>query len=149
MFFSRIGVVAVAMVMIEANATPPVTQTFFPEKDLAQFLVENLDLSTFRNSLGPRRSEARRTFATLGIVPTQVQTDSVVLEDNAWFYSLRILRRTDINRDGFEDLEVCFTDRAKQGTYSTQQALLITRYSASSYAVALKYEVDGCETFAK
>jgi len=57
------------------------------------------------------------------------------------------LHRDNINKDGIEDLEVCFTDRAKQGTYSTQQALLVTRYSSSSYVVALRFEVNGCEAY--
>lgn len=67
------------------------------------------------------------------------------MESNAWVYALRVLRRADINGDGLEDLEVCFTDRSKGGTYSARQSLLVTRYSASAYAVALNYEVFGCE----
>jgi hypothetical protein len=35
---------------------------------------------------------------------------------------------------------------AKQGSYDTQKALLITRYSSSSLAVALSFELHGCET---
>jgi hypothetical protein len=110
-------------------------------------LVQNLDLATFRSSLGPRISAEKHTFASLGIVATKVTGDGIVFEDAEWFYNIRILRRADINKDGIEDLEVCFTNRAKQGTYSTQQALLVTRYSSSSYAVALRFEVDGCEAY--
>ncbi len=138
-------------VAASANATSASTtiRSFFPTKSAALFLVKNLDLTTFRNSLGPRRIESVKTFETLGILPTRVRHDEVILEDDDWFYSLRILRRDDINGDGLEDIEVCFTDRAKVGSYNSQQSILVTRYSASSNAVALKFEVDGCESFAK
>lgn len=149
MHIRKLLIVALTTVAFTAYAKPSLSQSFFPKKDVAQFLAQNLDLSTFRNSLGPRRTETQRTFAALGILPTQVQADEVVMESNEWFYSLRILRRADINGDGLEDFEVCFTDRAKQGTYSAQQALLVTRYSTSSYAVALKFEVSGCGAYTK
>lgn len=67
------------------------------------------------------------------------------MDNDDWYYELRVLRRADINGDGLEDLDVCWIDRAKGGTYSSQQSLLVTRYSPSAYAVALKYEVFGCE----
>jgi hypothetical protein len=67
-----------------------------------------------------------------------------------WFYEMRIVGRRDVNGDGIEDLEVCFVDRATNGgTYNSSQALLITRYSADSYAIALGFSVDGvCENYA-
>jgi len=130
-----------------AVCAAPQAQSFFPKDGVTQFLVQNLDLATFRSSLGPRLSPEKHTFAGLGVVATHVTEDDVVFEDDEWSYKIRILRRADINKDGIEDLEVCFTDRAKQGTYSTQQALLVTRYSSSSYVVALRFEVNGCEAY--
>jgi hypothetical protein len=138
---------ALAALVVMAPATPSAAQSFFPPTAVAEFLVNYLDLSTIRSSLGPRRSISKRTFASLGIVPTHVEPDEAVLDSNEWYYSLRVFRRADINGDGLEDLEVCFTDHAKAGTYSSQQSLLVTRYAATGYAVALKYEVSGCEAF--
>lgn len=127
------------------SAAQSAAPSYFPPSGVAEFLVHSLDLSTIRSSLGPRRSISQRTFATLGIVPTLIRPDQVVMDSDDWYYELRVLRRADINGDGLEDLDVCFIDRAKGGTYSSQQSLLVTRYSASAYAVALKYDVFGCE----
>jgi len=79
------------------------------------------------------------------MVPSKVTESAIEFEDADWYYGIRVLQRSDSNNDGVEDLEVCFTDRAKQGSYSTQQPMLVTKYSASSLAVALAYRIDGCD----
>ena len=69
-----------------------------------------------------------------------------------WRYALKVVARRDVNSDGIEDLEVCFTDLALNGgTYDLSKGLLITRYSAEGYAVALSFGLnDGvCEEFAR
>jgi hypothetical protein len=48
--------------------------------------------------------------------------------------------------DGVEDLAICFVDRAKHGSYFAQQALLVTRYTDTDLLIALKYELDDCES---
>lgn len=123
--------------------------SFIPKRDLATFLSQTLDLASFRNSLGQLRTPEQRTLAALGIKPTTVRGNSNVFETEDWTYTMKLLQRADINRDGLEDLEVCFTDKAKQGSYHAQQALLLTRYSASGPTIAVKYEVDGCPEYAK
>ena len=138
-----IGAVLFSVAVHAADGGVAVT-TYFPANGLGPFLARVLDLATFRNSLGPRRDRTHQTFARLGITPTTILPDAVAFDSDEWFYQLRVIRRADINGDGLEDLELCFTDRAKKGSYSAQQPLLVTRYSASSYAVALKYEVEGC-----
>lgn len=82
-------------------------------------------------------------------MPTKVSEELVEFDGTDWYYAMRILRRADINHDGIEDLEGCFIDKAKGATYNSQQALLITRYSDASLALALKFDVDGCESFAR
>lgn len=133
---SSIGMALAVLASVACWATPSAgesaAQSYFPPSGLAEFLVHSLDLSTLRSSLGPRRSISQRTFATLGIAPTQTGPDDVVMESDEWYYALLVLRRADINGDGLEDLEVCFTDRAKGGTYSARQSLLVTRYSPSA-----------------
>lgn len=123
--------------------------SYFPDRDVARFLIANFDLASVRSSFGPRRTAAQRTFASLGQVPTKVTQELVEFDGADWYYSLRVLRRGDLNGDGIEDLEVCFADRAKGATYNSQQALLISRYSDAGLAVALRFEVSGCETFAR
>jgi hypothetical protein len=122
--------------------------SYFPVRGAAQFLVANFDLASIRSSFGPKRTLEQRTFASLKLVPTKVTQDEVEFDGADWLYSLKVLRRGDLNRDGIEDLEVCFVDKAKGASYDSQQALLVTRYSDSSLAVALRYEVSGCETIA-
>lgn len=137
----------VALTLGSAHAAD--VTSYFPGRDLAQFLVANFDIASVRSSFGPRRAPAQRTFASLGQVPTKVTKELLEFDGPDWYYSLRVLRRGDFNGDGIEDLEVCFTDRAKAGTYNSQQALLISRYSDSGLAVALRFEVSGCESFAR
>lgn len=124
-------------------------KTYFPAAGLGQFLAANFDLATVRSSLNPRRNADQRTLLSMGVTPTKVGADMAEFDGETWYYSLRVLRRADLNRDGIEDLEVCFTDRGKVGNYDSQQALLVTRYSDKSLAVALSFSVDGCETFAR
>lgn len=132
------------MVSSTVHAAPPTT-TYFPANGIGQFLVEQFDLASIRSSFGPRRSPALRTFADFQLIPTKA-TDSVLEFESAnRFYRLRIAGRRDVNGDGIEDLEVCFTDEARGGAnYYSQQSLLITRYSPHEYAVALNYSVDAC-----
>ena len=55
----------------------------------------------------------------------------------------------DVNKDGTIDIAICFNDKAKFATYHAQQPVLITQYEKDGDYIALKYEIDGCEEFAK
>lgn len=94
-----------------------------------------------------------RTFSDFGMKPTKATDNVLVFESPGdWRYELRIVGRGDANGDGIDDLEVCFIDRALNGgTYSTSAGLLITRYSADGYAIALSYSLDDgvCENYAR
>jgi hypothetical protein len=134
-----------------AQAAPLVS--YFPKKDLGLFLADKFDLASIRSSFGPRRSPALRTFADFGMKPSKATEDALVFETpGQWLYELKIVGRRDVNRDGIEDLEVCFTDHALNGgTYDTSSGLLVTRYSADAYAVALNYRLnDGvCQEYVR
>lgn len=116
----------------------------FPSKDLGLFLANKFDLASIRSSFGLRRPPSRRTFADFGMKPSKVSGDALVFDTpGESMYELKIMGRRDVNKDGIEDLEVCFTDRALNGgSYDTSTGLLITRYSADGYAVALSYSLD-------
>ncbi len=122
--------------------------SFLPKHGLGDLLARRFDLSTVRSSLGPRRSPTTNTFASLGLRPSSANDNSVEFDTADWYYGMKVLRRGDLNKDGIEDLEVCFTDRAapKFATYNAQQALLITRYAPDGNLVALAYSMNGCET---
>ena len=127
--------------------------SYFPAKKLGPFLADKFDLASIRSSFGPRRSPSLRTFADFGMQPSNATENTLLFETpGRWLYELKIVGRRDVNGDGIEDLEVCFLDQALNGgTYLTSSGLLVTRYSAESYAVALNYSLnDGvCQEYAR
>jgi hypothetical protein len=141
---------AAAIAPAIVHAAPKVKQaprqltSFFPQLELGRFLADNFDLASVRSSLAARRTPELRTFADFGMLPTNSGDDVVTFDGERWLYQLRVVRRADINNDGIEDLEVCFTDRAKGASYDSSQSLLVSRYSDETYAVALRYESDAC-----
>jgi hypothetical protein len=145
------GVVACIVLMSTVQAAPFLS--YFPKKDLGHFLADRFDLATIRSSVGPRRTPAKRTFADFDMKPSKATEDALVFDSPGdWLYELKIMDRRDVNSDGIEDLVVCFIDRALNGgTYNASKALLITRYSADDYAVALSFGVeDGvCQDFGR
>lgn len=139
------------LIMNGARAAP--AASYFPQQNLGLFLAGKFDLASIRSSFGPKRLPALRTFSDFGMKPTEATDNVLVFESPGdWRYELRIVGRRDVNGDGIEDLEVCFTDRALNGgTYDTSKGLLITRYSAEGYAIALSYSLDDsvCENYAR
>ncbi len=136
------GILAGLALVGPVQASPLVS--FFPRENLGQFLADKFDLASIRSSFRPRRTPELRTFADFGMRPSKATDDALVFDTPGdWYYELKILSRRDVNKDGIEDLEVCFIDRAMNGgTYHTSSGLLITRYSADGYAVALSYRID-------
>lgn len=122
-------------------------QSFIPEECVERFIYEQLDLASFRNSLGPARSPKRRHFSDFSIPATKTENGLLEMETYDWFYSIQIVDRKDVNKDGLEDLIIEFFDSAKAGSYETFNRYLITRYSSTSGLVAIAFEVpdEGCE----
>lgn len=149
---SRIASSALAFLMMNGAHAAPVA-SYFPKQNLGQFLADKFDLASIRSSFGPRRLPALRTFSDFGLKPSKATDNILVFESPGdWQYELKIVGRRDVNGDGIEDLEVCFIDRALNGgTYSTSKGLLVTRYSADGYAIALSYRLDDgvCEDYAR
>ena len=129
------------------QAAPVVSH--FPQQGLGQFLAEQFDLASIRSSFGPRRTLDQRTFADFQLKPTRVTNTLVEFAHPDWFYQMVVTERRDINRDGVEDLAVCFTDKAKNGgSYDTRRSLLVTRFSPDAHAVALSFATDACAAMA-
>lgn len=133
---------ALACLAMSGAQAAPISH--IPTTEVGQFLAEKFDLASIRSSINPRRTAAQRTFKDMGLRPSAITADGVRFDlPGYWFYELKILGRRDTNRDGIEDLEVCFTDQAQNGgNYRAQKALLITRYTADGYAVALSFGAD-------
>jgi hypothetical protein len=112
----------------------------WPSTDLAEFVFTRLDLTTFRNSTGPKREPGARFFSDLGIRPTKVSADEA-MHDGDWLYAVLVLERRDFNGDQVEEVAICFTDSAQNGgTYSTQKPLLLQLVGRR--AIALDFEID-------
>lgn len=123
-------------------------RSYFPHENIPEFLVKHLDLASFRSSMGPRREAGKNTFYKLGIRQWKFSQNKAVHDTGGWYYKIRVLKVKDVNDDGIEDIEVCFSDRATNGgTYNTQKPVLITKYSKSTPPIAIKYEVFGCDAF--
>lgn len=138
----HVASIALAFLMVDAVHAAP-SASYFPKQNLGQFLADKFDLASIRSSFGPRRLPALRTFSDFGMRPSKATDNILVFESPGdWLYEMRIAGRGDVNSDGIEDLQVCFIDQALNGgTYSTSKALLITRYSADSYAIALSFSL--------
>lgn len=136
--------IAVAGLLLASAVQAAPLVSHFPTNGLGQFLSDKFDLASIRSSFGPRRTAGMRTFADFGMKPSKATDEALVFSTpGEWMYELKIVGRRDVNSDGIEDLEVCFTDRALNGgTYDSSQALLVTRYSANGYAIALRYSID-------
>ena len=112
-----------------------------PKTKVAEFVVANLDLASFRNSFGPRREPGQHHFADFGMKPTSVAELKAEFDTKDWWYSVEVLSRRDINGDGVEDLEVRFTDTAKgSATYKSSARYVVTKYSEASRLIAIAYE---------
>jgi hypothetical protein len=93
-------------------------------------LIKNLDLTTFPNSVGPRRTPGKRTLADYGFVEVKktVGGANVVQDDRGWMMGFTIISA------GPKVLRVCFYDRGlnKPGdvrapSYNTTTALLVSK----------------------
>lgn len=141
------GLIAVALAVLVAlaqgvgaeQASSP-QKSFLPREGVGRLIVDHLEITTFRSSLGPRRTPGMRHFADLGIEPTQVTEQRVEFDSDEWSYTVTVIERADKNGDGLEDLVVKFIDEARQGTYKAESTLLLTRYSESGDLIAIAFE---------
>lgn len=114
-----------------------------PRHCVERFVYERLDLSSFRNSLGPARDPGMQHFRDFGIKPARIEPGILEMETADWLYVLEILDRGDFNRDGLEDLVIGFYDSARGGSYRTFNRYLVTCYSSDSGLVAIAFEPPG------
>ena len=127
----------------EPDKTPNVPgkiKSFIPQEKVEHFVINRLNLATFRNSLGSRRRSGMRYFAELGIKPTKIEQGRIEFDLNDWYYEITILRRADENSDGIEDLVIRFVDQSKPGTYQTQHEYLVTSFGNDGSLIAIAYE---------
>jgi len=125
---------------VNAERTASSQKSFLPREGLGRLIVDHLEITTFRSSLGPRRTPGMRHFADLGMKPTRVTEQRVEFDSDEWSYAITVTERADKNGDGLEDLVVKFTDEARHGTYKAESTLLLTRYCESGDLIAIAFE---------
>jgi hypothetical protein len=117
------------------------TPAAWPEQDLARFVFEHLDISSFRNSTGPRRGRGQRFLSDLGVQPNRVTETEATADEGGWSYSVRILGKRDYNKDDVEEVLICFSDRSLEGgSYNSTKHLIVQLVEGR--AVALAYTQD-------
>ncbi|MFN8693251.1 MAG: hypothetical protein ACK5XX_02480 [Holosporales bacterium] len=115
-------------------------KSYLDKEMLSQFVVDNFDILTIRSSFGSRRISGQPNyFKSFGLTPTTINKQEIIFDEKDWFYGVKILGVKDYNDDGIEDIAVCFTDRAKEGSYYTVTPLILTRYSESMPLIALAH----------
>jgi hypothetical protein len=82
-----------AALILTALASAVALESYIPKEDIELFVVQHLDLSTFRNSLGPQRKPGQRIFKDFGIAPTSIKKNEVEIDSEDWRYHIKILRR--------------------------------------------------------
>ena len=133
----RALILALFLLPLGAFADDVKPKSFFPEKELAKFLYENLDLRTFPSSLRPRMTPETKHLADLSLTPTKTEEALFEIDTEDWLYTFRIEDRIDVDKDGVEDLIVVFTDFAKKGSYRSAQQLVLTRLNDKALVVAI------------
>jgi hypothetical protein len=130
---------AVAAVALPVSAAE--SPSAWPERDLAKFVFEHLDLTSFRNSTGPRRRPGQRFYKDLDVHPDQVSETEAASTLGDWLYSVIVLRTYDYSGDGRPEVLVCFSDIARNGgSYFTINSYVLL--FVDGRAVALAYD-DG------
>jgi hypothetical protein len=129
MYLLRVGAVrviglslacVVGLLLSSLGLTGPDRQNVFSEHNLAGYVVDHLDLTSFANSIGPRRQAGKTTFADYGYRPVTVTDQFAELRDDGWYLSLKVLHHTS------DQVTVCFVDRSENGgTYATQRTLTL------------------------
>ncbi len=140
--FSAFSILSLLLSNISA-ASDFETVSFMPSEGIEEFIVDRLDLTTFRNSLGPARSPGMRYFSDMGLRPTEISEGKIVFETEHWYYCVELVERGDINHDGIEDLKICFTDEAIYGTYFVKYIYLMTCLSDDSDLIAIAFGPSG------
>jgi hypothetical protein len=145
--------IASAMVAVAAGTLPlgaAESPPTWPDKDLAKFVFEHLDLTSFGNSTGPRRRAGQVFLTDLGVHPDKASDTEAAATQGDWLYSVRILRKHDYDGDGTPEVLICFFDMAQNGGSYFKIDSYVLRL-ISGRAIALAYddesfaEKSGCK----
>ena len=117
-----------------------------PDRDLARYVVEHLDVTTFPSSIGPRREAGKITFKDYGLKLVEVSDTEALVTDEGWMFEIRVLRRS------VDSITICLHDQAANGgTYNAQECLLLKKTGDGDRLIAARKNIRDkrCPEFAK
>ncbi|MCE9942738.1 hypothetical protein [Aeromonas rivipollensis] len=118
-------------------------QDTFSKSEL-QGIYDNLNISTFRSSLMPKRTKDKIYLRQMELSNPVFFKNGFLIETSDWTYTFTIIEKKDKNRDGTLDYALCFSDKSTVGTYSSMQPMLISPLGVNGQFIALAFTVDGC-----
>jgi len=128
-----------------APKAPPLT-TFMPDRGFEEWVASNLDIRSFNSSIDGRREAYQARLREVGYAPVPRRPGRgpvvVSLASPEGDVALSVFQRGDLNRDGIEDVLVCFEDSPKNGRFHQVQPLLAQKYTANGPLVALDIRIN-------
>ncbi len=107
----------------KSDLTQPSEVVAWPSKGLLLYVVAHLDVTTFRNSIGPRREPGKSSLHEYGfnvIHANELNADLINTSIN-WRMHFEMIKTTD------SYLLICFDDQAiNGGTYHTRNLIKVT-----------------------
>ncbi|AYO78684.1 pesticin immunity protein [Sphingobium yanoikuyae] len=114
----------VKLFLISAMLASSATVISAVKDDAVDSVLENLDLTSFPNSTGPRRVSGKKTFSDYGFSVIRKDRLSAYMEmgSHEWAMSFDVLSMTD------SQMTICFRDRARNGgSYNAVSALSLSK----------------------
>jgi hypothetical protein len=105
-------------------------------EDFPGQLINDLDLSSFRSSLGPRLKEGKQTLSAFSFASIETSDGKVSIKDDGWTYEFTRIARGDFNNNGVEDFLVRFLDQSQEGSYFSVRTLVVERYAEDQSLLA-------------
>jgi hypothetical protein len=109
----------------------------FVAENFSSTVIDELDLSSFGSSLGPRLEDNKQTLSAFEFGNITKTADKVTINDEGWLYEITLLARGDFNNDGIEDLLVRFLDQSGDASYFSLQTLLLEKPSKDAKVTAI------------
>lgn len=113
----------------------PSNARFFQE-NFSSTIIDQLDLSSFASSLGPRLEENKKTLAAFEFSSMTESNHKVEIQDEGWAYEFTLLASGDFTGDGIEDLLVRFLDQSGDASYFSLQTLILEKPDEKSQVSA-------------
>ena len=122
----------------------------YPMKDI----FESLDVTSMPSSFGFKSVGKEVRLGKLNFLKegeedgevylgpkVTISNDTITIEGEFWFYKIKVMEK-----DG-NNYHICFTDKAKQGTYDVQDPFVLRKYGDLYVVIGLNSDV--CKKWAR